>query len=280
MVIKRSELYNLISQYCKGEYVIGLHGVDYNRMYEIVKVNPEEGLNNMISNGLKVYSGRSINGTVKFFGRIDILDDMNNVIEGLNTYRYFNDSDYIVVAIPIIFRNREGKEIFLGSPNLNTRHKEYIGSRGHEKTTLLEECILDNQDTLKPEFILGRYKVLDDNNIDFTINEKHISFNNGIIDDKKYEEVEKYINNCLNFYKRRYELDLDISAFENIELIDAERIVQAIYSLDSLIRKVDRNNELIELSETLSQLLMENTVTKRFVNQEENDLDDETKRKR
>lgn len=260
MIIKRTELYDLISKLCNGEYAIGLHGVDYDRLDELVGIDHTKALDDILNEGLKIFHARSINGTVNFFGRIDIEEEKEKVIEGLNTYRFGSNEDYIVIAVPTILKTEKGDKLFLGSPNLNTIYKEHLDSRGGEKSTLLEEHIVNKDNVVEPQYILGRFKVLSNGNIDFYINKRHISFNKGFIDQETYDMISRIVRSEFKFISRVLNMNIDPYLLEKIDYVDSKMIL----SLVNLLEKEKRIIREYSLYETLRQLANEKNLTKRI----------------
>ncbi len=259
MIIKRIELYDTVSKICEGsEYSIGLHGIDYGRVDTLVGINHDEVAENIVTTGLKIYHGRSINGTVKFFGRSDIEEDKENVQEGLNEYIY-GSHDYILVAIPVILKTEKGDKLFLGSPNLDTIYKDYIGPRGYEKTTLLEQYItadfFDNN-RIEPQYILGRFKLLDGDDIDLSINRRHIAFNNGLVSQEYYDNIKKKVMVYLKNSFERYSIPFDNTLIGSIDTVDSNELKRIISTLEQ------NNYRNHTLCETLRQLENEKNLTK------------------
>lgn len=186
MRINRNDLYDLIALLCDGEYAIGMHGIDEQALKrKKIEYSPTEAASNILKRGLK--ASRPINGTVRFFGRIDSEEDKQAVMDGIGGYSYLCSDDYVIVAIPSIIRNGKGEELYLGCPNLESEFQEYMDSTGYEKTTLLEKAILEDS-TLSPDYILGSFRVVDEEgNIDLDINPYHISYSKGIVSDEEFK---------------------------------------------------------------------------------------------
>ena len=259
MMAKRIELYDIVSKICQGsEYSIGLHGIDYGRVDDLVGMDYDLVSQNILDTGLKIYHSRSINGTVQFFGRINILEDKEKIQEGLNTY-LFGSCDYILVAVPVILKTEKGDKLFLGSPNLNTVYKEYIGTMGSEKTTLLEDYITDGScknNRVEPQYILGRFRVFKNNDIDLVINKNHIAFNHGLVSQEYYDDIKKQIVLQLRGKSRRYNIPIDDELFESIDDVDNTKI-------EKIIGVLEQNKRCnYSFCETLRQLENEKNLTK------------------
>ena len=166
MIIKRGELYEILRSQLNGEYSIGLHGITgngpswygensdtENKRIEVYNVQQE-----ILKNGLKIYSDRTINGTVAFFGRIDDAKNAEHLNhDGLLNYNYGGRA-IVIVAIPTIIRDENGRSLYLGDTNLNSEYKSDMGSKGYETTTLRDEIF--SKKLIPKEYILGTYKLL------------------------------------------------------------------------------------------------------------------------
>lgn len=252
MLVKRNKLYNIVSSICDGEYAVGLHGIDKNRLKSLNDISDENiAVNNIVNNGLKVFHNRTIHGTVRFFGRVDL--DKTKVSDGLNTYNYNSDS-YVIVAIPTIL-NKDGKEIFLGSPNLDSEYIDYMGTTGDYTTTLLDDFI-KKDDMIPSEFILGSFKVLGDGMIDLEINPNHVANNKGMLDLDKYKTDFLYLNAML----RMYGLSLDCFR-RDINKEQISFLEDKVREVESVVYKsgnsFDSNRFAASLVETIKQLLSE-----------------------
>lgn len=271
MIINRKKLYDILTNQLKGEYVVGLHGIDYNRFENFYDFDKKDAVNSIIDYGLEVVGYRTIHGTVALFGRIDIEEDKDKVIDNLNTYNY-GSNDYIIVAIPTILRTSSGKELYLGCPNLDCEFNKYIGTTGYQETTLFDEFILErtvNTQFVKPEFILGSFKTLGDGNIDLKFNKNHISFKNNYVDEEFYNKVEENVKLELFYSPKENGLNISVSDLENPESIDEERITGVVNKLKELIEikknyleSFDNRISEVTLYETLKQLLNEKNLTK------------------
>ena len=253
MEIKRTELYDTISTICKDAYAIGLHGVDYNRMDKFYGVDHDKGLESIFNNGLQVFNARTINGTVKFFGRIDLERDKEKLSDGLNNYTY-RSKDYIIIALPVILKTRHGYKLYQGCPNLNTKYKDYIGSKGYEKTTFADTYALDEQHRVVPEYILGRFRVLEDGYVDLYLNDRHMSDTN-LVSEAKYDYICEKISRDvvgISIYS------LTPSCFGNIDDVNEEYIKRVISSFEEKLPRT------YYVCETLEQLLEEKKLIKRF----------------
>ena len=210
MIIRREDLYEYLRHNCLGGYSVGLHGIDLDRYKNIYQRDGiyDEAIDSIVNSGLKVHSGRSVNGTVRFFGRLDSRDDMEKVFLGLSNYSYSGNT-YIIVAIPTELEDSNGNKLFVGKTNLDSNFKNPFETRGEEVTSLVDSVILDNQ-VLPKEFILGSFKVVDLDNqiIDVEINPNHVAFKNNIVSDERFEKCKKKFENLCNFLGANWLVDL------------------------------------------------------------------------
>lgn len=268
MQMNRSDLANYIRSTCKGDYSIGLHGINAERMNTLIHMNLQDGIDTIMKDGLRIFHNRTINGTVRFFGRIDKEEDRTNVDKELGNYQYGDGTDYIVVAIPSTLRSEDGRELFLGATNLDSKYMGYMGSTGSETTTILDAVIMD-QYYIRPEYILGRFITLENGLIEYIPNEKHISYRNGIVDNEYFNEIENRVRYLLMF------TGVDMSLLENIDDSNELKIQELINILEGVIysRKRDAFSAYCNqafICETLKQLLAEKKKRK---NKTEEELD-------
>lgn len=254
MVIKREDLYETLRKQCPGKYSVGLHGINISRYRQLNYPDPNISDNDLstqvtdtiINEGLQVLSGRTINGTVKFFGRLDDKASLQQVYNGLVNYFYPGSQDYIIVASPVEFTSENGDSFYVGATNLDSEYNGYFGSTGGEISTIFDEVALKHESTVDPMFILGSFKVLDDETIDLKFNETHISKRNGIMTDQEY-----------NSYLRNVRLNLAFSypgLYDAIKQKDKTKLTEALYDLS------DYPSSSAHLSETITQLLNEENV--------------------
>lgn len=202
MIIKREELYETLKKICPGKYSVGLHGISLSRVQDFYGLDislPEvistATAKQIVENGLRVESARTINGTVAFMGRLDDPDSLEKTFKELASYRYGSDKDYIIVATPVEIECEDGRTLYVGATNLNSKYKRYFDTTGNETTTVLDKIILSDKSIIKPRFILGRFKKLNDEEIELDINPEHLSQTG-----KKFtsEEYENYVK-CLRY---------------------------------------------------------------------------------
>lgn len=254
MVIKREDLYETLREQCPGKYSVGLHGIDTRRSKYFNDIDPnmsDDDLSNAVAKnitteGLKVYSSRSINGTVKFCGRLDSKADLQKVYNDLVYYNYPSSKDYVIVAAPVEFTSESGNSLYVGATNLDSDYKRYFDTTGSEVSTIFDEVVLGRQARVDPKFILGRFRVLDDETIDLEINEKHISKNNGIMTDEEF-----------NSYVRTLRINLAFSypgLYDAIQQKDKDKLLEFMKGLENPSRYT------VYLPETITQLLNEENI--------------------
>lgn len=254
MIIKREELYEKLREICPGKYSVGLHGISLTRVNYFYGNQDrsddelsEEIAKNIVERGLRVEHGRSVNGTVKFFGRLDSRDDLRSVFDGLSYYTYGSDKDYIIVATPIEFKKSDGTTLYVGKTNLESEYKRHFDTTGNQESSILDKIILNyNCNTIDPSFIIGRFKILEDGQIDFQPNEQHISKQN---DTFSNEEFDKYTERL--FYAMPFE------CFSLHKAFITKDITQMKSALPILTKHPEQNAFILE---TITQLLEEENV--------------------
>lgn len=193
MVIRREQLYDLIREKCKGEYAVGMHGISLGHLERYNRENKsvDEIVEDIYKDGIKVYEGRTIHGTVEFFGRIDDKSAESVVRNGTENYLY-GDGSQIIVVIPTVFRSSEGEQLFLGTPNIRSEYSRYMGTQGDQETTLLDLVALRN-DMVPSEFIFGSFNKNADGTIELNLNPNHISNRGGIVDSEVFDAAKKQV---------------------------------------------------------------------------------------
>lgn len=247
MKIKREELYETLREMCPGKYSVGLHGISLSRVHDFYgfDISMPEVISTAIAkqiveNGLRVESARSINGTVKFMGRLDDPDSLKTTFEQLSSYVYGSDRDYIIVATPVELECEDGRSLYVGATNLDSKYKRYFSSTGSEISTVLDRIILSTGSTVEPRFILGRFKKLDDDEIELDINPEHISQTGKKLTPEEYENYVKHLR-----YSTYSPILYPLLRKDLIALKDA------LYTMD------ERSTQTVYLLETVEQLLKE-----------------------
>ena len=261
MVVYNYEFPKLIYDILGGRaYSIGLHGVDSKRLYELTGIPREEvdsALETIRENGLKIFSSRSINGTVAFQGRIDDFENLPKVSDGLRGYRYGDVNKYVLVAIPTVIKDKNGNCIYIGKTNLDIDDKRLLDTTGNEKSAICDEVIPTEDNVIPSEYILGTYSILPDGKIDFTLNPKHVSKKCGIVSDEEFKRIEKKYN-VITFNENAA---ADVLRKENLTEVDRMLISSYITFYSKEIRENSRLY-LIPLVETLKQLFKEDSIRK------------------
>lgn len=205
MIINREELYETLKKICNGKYSIGLHGIDVHRYsyfyydYSSEIEASKKACDSIMKNGLNVFSGRTINGTVSFGGRIDNREDMYKLFKKLTYYSYGTASHYIIVATPVEYINPMGEKLYVGYTDLDGKYHARKAGAGNEISTLLDYTILEENNfeyLVDKRFILGSFNVLENGKIDLNINEKHICFNGGVISKELFDEKKSNMKVC------------------------------------------------------------------------------------
>ena len=180
------QLNNLLPRDFKKGYSIGMHGFDGYQYWDkdengnyvpnVALVN--EVKQSILDNGLRINGERNLLSTVSF----EALD------------KYVQTSGYyilggVIVAIPNSIKTEDGKEMFLGSPNENSKHYEGKHWDRNRQATSYAETVLVKDGTLPPEFILGTY-TKDDDGIDVTLNDRHLSKTGNVVSQEEYKEIQ------------------------------------------------------------------------------------------
>ena len=250
-------VYDLLNQ---GAYSIGLHGVDSKRLYELTGI-PRERVDDALSaireDGLKIFSARSINGTVSFQGRLDDMKDMPKVSDALKGYRYGDVNKYVLVAIPVVIQDEDGNSIYIGKTDLDIENRRLLGTTGSEKSALCDEVIPTKDGIIPSEYILGSYSLLPEGKIDFTPNPKHVSKNGGIVSHDEFKRIDD------NFKIATFSDGEIADLLKQKELTDIDRryIGKYIEHFSQMI--IEKNRlYLIPLVETLKQACNEVNIVK------------------
>lgn len=247
MIINRENLYEVIKKECSGKYSIGLHGISKAKVSDIYRMDEDAAASNILDNGLKVRANRSINGTVKPFGRLDDKNDIEEVYEGLTYYQYYDSDTFVIVAIPVELKSEDGRTLYIGSTNLNSRYQKHFDTTGSEVSCVCDSIILNNQNVIDPCFILGSFKVLENGLVDLKINDKHISRNGNVISNDVFDQY------CSK-------LGSDFFSWGVLDLFDAylRKDLSKISELEKKVRPFSM--ESYYLLETISQLKNEENV--------------------
>lgn len=258
-IVDSSSFPSLVYELLKGDaYSIGLHGVSTERARDLAGVtDTREVLDRVRENGLHVYSARSVNGTVAFCGRIDDKEDLENVSQQLRNYRYGNSNRYVLVAVPVVFRDKNGNQIYGGKANLDTEFKRFLDTTGNERSCISDIIILDEHEDIRPEYILGTYELLPDGKIDFQLNDKHVSQNGGVLLDEEFERLKR------SFESHLYSLDTLKKYFTKKKLTEEDYAMLDKYLfIYSTVMGTKTNAYLPGITETIKQLIHERHLEK------------------
>lgn len=245
MEINRSDIYKLLRAQLKGDYSIGLHGISSfgPSLYDDGEASDEDiyrASEEIMQEGLVIFNNRTINGTVAFFGRIDDEDNVQHLTEdGLLNYNY-GGRGIIIVAIPTTFKSRSGESMYLGDTQINGEYKRYLESQGYQISTLRDAALSEKVIPLK--YILGAYMLLPDGNVDFQLNQKHMSFGDNRISDDEFDKIKEEI---------KIYLTIGIG-WPLRDIIDAN----LIYNYEKI-----SNDERIELYNNLRDILLNKQVS-------------------
>ena len=245
--VDSSSFPSLVFELLNGEeYSIGLHGIGPESSKWSVQMSDTSAVaDKIIEEGLRVAGNRTINGTVAFQGRIDYKEDAEQIGDGLRHYRWESATRYVLVALPVTFRDAHGNQIFGGKNNLKNNF-----DIAYQLTCLTDCIILDKENKLPPEYILGIYELLPDGNIEFELNDKHISQNGGVLSDEEFERLNENYNNSLYGFDKLKEL------LTKKELTETDyTLLETYYMVCSSALGVNKNRFLPSITETIKQLI-------------------------
>ena len=259
MVVNGYEFPRFVYDLLDGDaYSIGIHGIDSRRLSQLAGIPKDKvdvALTDIRENGLKIFSCRSINGTVSFIGRIDDIEDISNVSDRLRGYRYGDVNKYVLVAIPITVKDKNGNKIYLGKTDLKTENSYLLDTTGNERSCISDEIIPNENDVIPSEYILGTYSLLPDGKIDFEPNPKHVSKNGGVVSDEEFDRLKK------NLFYATFRAG-DISRLFTKDELTIEDTIQ----IENYIREIQpvlhEKRYLVPVFETLKQLYREDHIVK------------------
>lgn len=162
------EMFDYINSVMEDEsYGIGLHSTQGDKIKNI--------LESIMKNGLEIEEGKKILSTVSSFGTHTKINQYH-LKQRIMQYCYRNQGDgkqNVIVLVPSIISNSEGKQIYLGFPPYD------IECSGNDFRT---SCVLDaicsgeeGKGKIPPEFILGYYTSNNDG-ISFEKNSSYFKF--------------------------------------------------------------------------------------------------------
>lgn len=267
MIIERNKLYEILRTQLHGEYSIGLHGIDPHRLDTNDGFSSETKLSDnsiykaaqaILSNGL--VSNRTINGTVNFLGRIDDADKVDTITDGLEHYNY-GGREIIILAVPVVFRDTTGREIFLGASNLNSRFRHHFDSTGYQESTLSDAVL--SKSIIPNDYILGSYKLLPDGMVDVSLNRNHISFKENVVSPETLDGIHEDLG---QIFARMRDFDLNSSLFTSGSKEELQKLYEdlgfKLATTPSDIFKSLLERDLAMVLETLEQYLNEENMNK------------------
>lgn len=184
IISDESELIKLIPEELRDNFSIGFHGFDgggryWKRneegQYQIDEAKVEATKKSILEEGLKFNPDRKLLSTVKFA-------DLSSYINSRGEY----EAGGIIIALPIILMDENGRDLYLGEPN---EEQKEAWDRNTTPTSL-SEVLLPEEGVLDSRFVLGAYTKNDDGTIEVTLNENHMAFvNEGKITSQEYERI-------------------------------------------------------------------------------------------
>ncbi len=242
----------------KGDaYSIGMHGITTNKINGSV----EEAVDDMLKNGIEIKSGRTINGTVHFAGRLDNKEHIDYISEQLKGYRYGDSNTYLLVAIPTVLKNSIGNTLYIGNNGITRKMRDNNNLDGYEVTSMMDELIpkeVPESDPVVPsEYILGIYKILPDGKIDFTMNVNHVSSNKGISSDEEFNRIDSKLKESVYGVKEAYY----ILTKKNLSDEDMKMATNIRDRFGNMLQTFNRYY-LVPFVNTFNQLLNERNIQK------------------
>lgn len=178
------DLYSVLPEELRGEFSIGMHefrdGGSFGGRAENLQGNwsqetVQEVKSSILDEGLKFSKHSYLLSTV-MFDESSFKDYLSGVCTQLGG---------VIIALPKVMRSESGKEIFVGSPNENSKFRKNWARR--EQATSLSDLMLPSEGVLDSMFVIGTYTKTD-KGIEVTLNQNHIAFNKGRVPDDFFEE--------------------------------------------------------------------------------------------
>ena len=183
--ITYSERLDLADDLCVhlgDDYAVGMHGIGMRSG----DLDPNSVMSSIAKNGLNVKDGRTIHGTVEFFGKPGT--NRTDVMSNINRYAY-GGGDQVIVATPTTIRNSKGEMIYIGGPNTKSTVVDYR-SGGYDTSSFADDClVIDSK--VPSEFVYGYFSDKPDGTVEFHPNPNHISRTGGIVSDEMFDFVQK-----------------------------------------------------------------------------------------
>lgn len=230
--IPRKELYKYINQVCNGNYSIGFHGIaNYRLDAETKSKTPIEVQKSILDSGLLIKHGRKLLGTVQFKD-----EKFDSEEQFVNSYKYGDVLNYVIVALPKKLINSKGESIYVGRPIYDSLYKKLEYTQGYQLTTLSDSLLPnyhDSNSTLDTCFILGTMSI-DGDDVIIELNDKHIVFNGQVVSDDYFETRRKMINLANMAYNLTGDFNIDAN----------DDNLKAVYDyMDDFISRIDYLSE-------------------------------------
>ncbi len=236
-------------------YSIGIYGMNMDKYLPSMESVDLE-CENILKNGLDLSKDKSVNNLISFVGRIDDKFDLNKLSMSLRSYRNGNADKYILVAVPVDVKNKNGEHIYIGKSNGETVFSKCLPKNGSNCTSLADLVVCEDNH-LPSEFILGSYSVLPTGDIEFVENPNHISKNDGYVNDNLFDEIKTSV------FSKVFSSDSLFSILTKDELTsDDYNYLNHFISKYSSSVYDNNKNYLIPVLETLIQLLDEKQLEK------------------
>ena len=217
--ITYSERLDLADDLCVhlgDDYAVGMHGIGMRSG----DLDPNSVMSSIAKNGLNVKDGRTIHGTVEFFGKPGA--NRADVMSKINRYAY-GGGDQVIVATPTTIRNSKGEMIYIGGPNTKSTVVDYR-SGGYDTSSFADDClVIDSK--VPSEFVYGYFSDKPDGTVEFHPNPNHISRTGGIVSDEMFDFVQK---------KLRAEFNPELT-----KLLSAEPSPSMLASANEVYRKLE-----------------------------------------
>lgn len=250
------EMFDYINSIIEGEnYGIGLHSTQGESTEEILK--------NIIVNGLKIERGEKILSTVSSFGTHKQISK-EYLKQRIMQYSYGKRGETkqnVIILVPSIISNSQGKGIYLGFPPYN------IDCYGNNYRT---SCVLDTicasedeKGEIPSEFILGYYTT--NGNFSFIKNPNYFKF-------LSQEQKDKFFTNIEGKLQGKYKIiseavmSGDIQTLQNLSEEEQEKIkIETEREKKDNILQRGLNNQLAEtLSISSVRIKQDDSATQAF----------------
>lgn len=194
IIINNDNFLETLEKYFGEEYSLGIHGIENGECW--IKIDGEWKLNikrideiknTILNEGIQIQTGRTLLSTARF-------DEIESYL-GKGYY----DAGGVIIALPKILKNHKGEEIFIGSPN-----EELVVDRNYELTSLSEIILPEYTEKggfLSSMFVLAKYEKVGDDYIKLIMNQNHIYFNGGLVNDEIFNDIKTKIKKIFKSYE-------------------------------------------------------------------------------